>query len=74
MLAPYFDFSGKHHLIEDSDIIHSDDSEKYGIGADVRAGCAILWLLKDLGHHIIVCDYENLHLRCRWKLRWFKVF
>jgi hypothetical protein len=53
-----FDFSGKHHLIEDSDIIHSD-SEKYGIGADDRAGCAILWLLKDLGHHIIVCDYEE---------------
>lgn len=27
-----------------------------GIGGDSRAGCAILWLLKDLGHSLLVVD------------------
>lgn len=53
-----FDVDGEHLLIEDGDIIRSG-SNNYGIGADDRAGCAMLWLLKDLGHHILVCDYEE---------------
>ena len=53
-----FDVSGEHELIEEGDIIRSGSSS-YGIGADDRAGCAMLWLLKDLGHHILLCDYEE---------------
>jgi hypothetical protein len=30
-----------------------------GIGADDRAGCAILWLLKDLGHSLLITDGEE---------------
>lgn len=32
---------------------------KSGIGADDRAGCAILWLLKDLGHSLLITDGEE---------------
>ncbi|NCC99794.1 MAG: hypothetical protein EOL95_08880 [Bacteroidia bacterium] len=53
-----FDVSGEHLLIEDGDIIRSG-SDNCGIGADDRAGCAMLWLLKDFGHNILVCDYEE---------------
>ena len=53
-----FDVSGEHEVIVDGDLIRSG-SVTYGIGADDRAGCAMLWLLKDLGHHILVCDYEE---------------
>lgn len=53
-----FDVAGEHLLIEDGDIIRSG-SNSYGIGADDRAGCAMIWLLKDLGHHLLVCDYEE---------------
>ena len=35
-------------------------SEKGGrLGADDRAGCAILWLLKDIGHSLLVTDGEE---------------
>ena len=30
-----------------------------GIGADDRAGCAILWLLKDSGHSLLIVDGEE---------------
>ncbi|MBQ7364961.1 MAG: hypothetical protein IJW46_05135 [Clostridia bacterium] len=30
-----------------------------GIGADDRAGCAILWLLKDCGHSLLIVDGEE---------------
>jgi len=32
-----------------------------GIGADDRAGCAIVWLLKDLGHSLLIFDGEEDH-------------
>ena len=31
----------------------------YGIGADDRAGCAILWLLKDSGHSLLLLNGEE---------------
>jgi hypothetical protein len=34
-----------------------------GIGSDGRAGCAILWLLKDLGHSLLVTNGEYGNLR-----------
>ncbi len=32
---------------------------RFGIGADDRAGCAILWLLRDMGHSLLVLDCEE---------------
>ena len=34
-------------------------SKKYGLGADDRAGCAILWILKDMGHSLLILDGEE---------------
>ncbi len=31
----------------------------FGLGADDRAGCAILWLLRDLGHSLLVTNGEE---------------
>lgn len=32
-----------------------------GLGADDRAGCAILWILQDLGHSLLITDGEESH-------------
>ena len=39
--------------------IYSGKKSDFGIGADDRAGCAILWLLKDMGHSLLVTDGEE---------------
>lgn len=31
----------------------------YGLGADDRAGCAILWLLRGLGHSLLIVNGEE---------------
>lgn len=49
----------KHELLLADGVIRSS-STKCGIGADDRAGCAILWLLKDLGHSLLITDGEEL--------------
>ena len=36
--------------------IFSSGEETCGIGADDRAGCAMLWKLKDSGHSILILD------------------
>ena len=33
--------------------------KNFGLGADDRAGCAMLWLLKDLGHSLLVTNGEE---------------
>lgn len=40
-----------------------------GIGADDRAGCAMLWLLRDCGHSILLVDGEEHGKRGAWYLR-----
>lgn len=45
-------------LLQDGQLIRSG-SESFGIGADDRAGCAILWLLRDLGHSLLLTDGEE---------------
>ncbi len=42
----------------DNGVIRSGN-KKYGIGADDRAGLAILWLLRNSGHSIMVPDLEE---------------
>lgn len=53
-----FTMIGSHEIIEDGDFFRSGN-QNCGIGADDRAGCAMIWLLKDLGHHLLICDYEE---------------
>ena len=43
--------------IENGEIRAVDD--QFGLGADDRAGCAMLWLLKDLGHSLLVTNGEE---------------
>ena len=40
-------------------IFHSLNEGGSGIGADDRAGCAMLWLLRDSGHSILLVDGEE---------------
>ena len=54
-----FGLRGKHKVILNGDIYHSGDEDE-GIGADDRAGCAILWLLKDSGHSLLVTNGEEI--------------
>lgn len=39
--------------------VYSGTNSEFGIGADDRAGCAMLWLLKDSGHSLLVLDGEE---------------
>jgi len=43
--------------IEDGNI--TAVNQESGLGADDRAGCAMLWLLKDLGHSLLVTNGEE---------------
>ncbi len=47
----------------ENDVVFEDgrffSTGEYGIGADDRAGCAIVWLLKDSGHSILITDGEE---------------
>jgi len=54
----HFNSVGKHKMVYKDDIIRSAQ-KGVGIGADDRAGCAILWLLKDLGHNLLIVDGEE---------------
>ncbi len=48
----------EHEIIQAENII-SSGTKHFGIGADDRAGCAILWLLKDLGHSLLITNGEE---------------
>ncbi len=50
--------SAPHRAVLSGGVIRSLDS-RYGLGADDRAGCAILWLLRDLGHSLLITDGEE---------------
>lgn len=51
----------KHFVeIENDYFVGKDEAEKrIALGADDRAGCAILWALKDSGHSILLTDGEE---------------
>lgn len=42
-----------------ADGIYSSGNEKCGIGADDRAGCAMVWALRDSGHSLLIVDGEE---------------
>ena len=53
------------HFVEVEDgcfIAVNEAGERTLLGADDRAGCAILWALKDSGHSILVTDAEEFNL------------
>ena len=59
----YFDEFYQENVVE-SDIEYKEgnyvsNSDVVGIGADDRAGCAILWLLRDSGHSLLILDGEE---------------
>lgn len=42
-----------------ADGVYSSGSELCGIGADDRAGCAMVWALRDSGHSLLIVDGEE---------------
>lgn len=46
----------KQEIIEEDGIIYNAHG---GLGADDRAGCAIVWLLRNLGHSLLITDGEE---------------
>ncbi len=49
----------KHEPYLDGDVVLQMGDEEWGLGADDRAGCAMLWLLKDSGHSLLITDGEE---------------
>lgn len=59
---------------EDRDVLFDDgvfssNHSGCGIGADDRAGCAMLWKLRDCGHSILITDGEEKGKVGAWYLR-----
>lgn len=52
-----------------NDGIFSSGNPNCGIGADDRAGCAMLWELRDCGHSILITDGEEKGKVGAWYLR-----
>ena len=48
-----------HELKEQAGVIYSLNNGNVGLGADDRAGCAILWLLRNSGHSLLITDGEE---------------
>ena len=55
--------------IEFEDGVFFSGNPTCGIGADCRAGCAMLWALRDCGHSILLVDGEEHGKRGAWYLR-----
>ena len=59
-----WDQSYKKPFTEDRGVVFDDgifrsNNPNCGIGADCRAGCAMLWELRDCGHSILITDGEE---------------
>ena len=46
-------------VIEEDTYFSANKDKNVGIGADDRAGCAILWLLRDMGHSLLITNGEE---------------
>ena len=60
VFTTYPDNEKPHEFFIDEGDIYRSLEEDDGIGADDRAGCAILWLLKDSGHSLLVTNNEEI--------------
>lgn len=56
-------------VIESPENILRSGTPKVGIGADDRAGCAIVYLLKDLGHSILITNGEENGNTCAKQMK-----
>ena len=71
----YFDkgcFSEKHTVIEENGILKAVDEngKPQLLGADDRAGIAMLWLLKDCGHSLLITDGEERgRIASKWLMK-----
>ncbi|MBQ7154307.1 MAG: hypothetical protein IJR85_01990 [Synergistaceae bacterium] len=54
-----FYVKGRHKVIFEDGVYRSGDSDG-GIGADDRAGCAILWQLRESGHSLLITNDEEI--------------
>lgn len=54
-----FDYYSGENIIELEEDTYFSDNKGVGIGADDRAGCAILWLLRDTGHSLLITNGEE---------------
>ncbi len=53
-------YTMKNEFVEEVGIYRPNGSEpKRGLGADDRAGCAILWVLRNMGHSLLITDGEE---------------
>lgn len=58
-----------HTIVEENEWIRGDG--KNAIGADDRAGCAMLYLLKDFGHSILITDGEEYRQKgSKWLMQY----
>jgi hypothetical protein len=60
----FFDQNNNHGTIMDHQLdqkgnIISSSTPGFGIGADDRAGCAIIWQLQNLGHSLLITNGEE---------------
>ena len=51
-------FSGERDVVFEDGVFSSSNPE-CGIGADDRAGCALLWEMRDSGHSLLITDGEE---------------
>ena len=57
-------FLGETELVIEGGRIHHPQG---GLGADDRAGCALVWILRNLGHSILITSGEERgSLACKW--------
>lgn len=54
----YRRINGQQVLCEENGVLHGTLAD-FGIGADDRAGCALLWLLRQSGHSLLILDGEE---------------
>jgi hypothetical protein len=47
--------------IQYEDGVYSSKTANQGIGADDRAGCAMIWEMRDLGHSLLITSGEEHH-------------
>ena len=55
--ADVYEESGRQPVLQEDDTTICNPGDI--LGADDRAGCAIIWLLRDLGHGILITDGEE---------------
>lgn len=59
---------GEHIILQENNLITSG-TPSFGIGADDRAGCAMLWLLRESGHSLLITNGEEHGQLGSWWIR-----